>query len=47
MPPDKTYVDKSMSGQCAGESMIGRAEVIQGHANREKAVIGLLLRARQ
>ncbi len=46
LPPGRSYAAKSVWGLCAGETMIGAADVIRGWNAPEKAIIGLLLIAK-
>jgi GNAT superfamily N-acetyltransferase len=45
LPPGKGYDDKRVFGLCAGDAMIGCADVIRGYPTPDKAVVGLLLLA--
>ncbi len=45
LPPGRSYADKFVYGLCAGDALVGCADVVRGWNAPDKAVIGLLLLA--
>jgi GNAT superfamily N-acetyltransferase len=45
LPPGRSYADKIVYGLCAGDKLIGCADVVRGWNAADKAIIGLLLLA--